>query len=152
MGLSEEQACQKEQELIKLYDSKNKGYNLTDGGDGTKGYHHTAITKKKISKSQKKNNHQKKTLQINEWNQTHRAEHSVIMKQRWENQEFKAEMAEKHKKKVVCITTGEIFNSINDAAKFAGISPSGISKCLKGIQQSAGKHPITKVKLQWKYL
>ena len=60
-GLSEEQACQKEQELIQFYDSKNKGYNLTDGGEGTKGYHHTASTKKKISISQKKNNHMKKT-------------------------------------------------------------------------------------------
>ena len=38
------------------------------------------------------------------------------MKNRWENLDFKYEMAEKHKKKVVCLTTGEIFNSINEAA------------------------------------
>lgn len=38
------------------------------------------------------------------------------MKNRWENLDFKYKMAEKHKKKVVCLTTGEIFNSINEAA------------------------------------
>ena len=94
----------------------------------------------------------KKTQQINEWTKNHREEHSTMMKSRWENEKFKAEMANKHKKRVLCIITGEIFNSVNDAAKFAGVSASSISKCLKGVQQSAGKHPISKIKLQWKYV
>ena len=44
-------AKEKEQELIKFYDSKNSGYNLTDGGDGIIGYHHSEETKRKISNS-----------------------------------------------------------------------------------------------------
>lgn len=75
-----------------------------------------------------------------------------MMKTRWQDKQFKENMANKHKKKVLCITTGQIFDSINDAAQFAGVAASGISRCLKGVQQSAGKHPITKVKLQWKYV
>lgn len=75
-----------------------------------------------------------------------------MMKKRWKNENFKTTMAEKHKKKVLCITTGDVFNSVNEAAQFAGISPTGISKCLKGIQQTAGKHPVSKIRLQWKYL
>lgn len=50
-GLTEKEAKEKEQELIKFYDSKNSGYNLTDGGDGIIGYHHSEETKRKISNS-----------------------------------------------------------------------------------------------------
>lgn len=74
------------------------------------------------------------------------------MKDKWKDESFKKEMGDRYKKKVLCITTNKIFNSINEAADFANISPSGISKCLKGIQKTAGKHPITKEKLQWKYI
>ena len=38
---------------IALYDTFNKGYNATIGGDGISYYHHTEKTKRKISESQK---------------------------------------------------------------------------------------------------
>ena len=39
IGLTKAEACQKEQELISFYNSKAPyGYNLTDGGEGTRGY------------------------------------------------------------------------------------------------------------------
>lgn len=75
-----------------------------------------------------------------------------MMKKRWENDNFKQAMADKHKKKVYCVTTKQIFNSINEAAKFAHTSPSNISNCLRGKQLSAGKHPQTNIKLQWSYV
>ena len=61
--------------------------------------------------------------------------------------------SEKCKKKVMCITTGEIFSSINEASKKYNINNKGaISFCCKGKQHTAGKHPITKEPLKWKYI
>lgn len=41
-------------------------------------------------------------------------------------------------KKIFCIETNEIFNSINEAAKTIDISPSNISRCLAGRRKTAG--------------
>lgn len=51
-----EELKEKEKYWIKQYDSVNrdKGYNLTEGGDGTFGRMHSEETKKKMSDSQKK--------------------------------------------------------------------------------------------------
>lgn len=60
-----------------------------------------------------------------------------------------------HGKLVYCITTDMYFSSIVDAAKWAGIkSKSNIRECCNGSgrYKSAGKHPITGEKLQWKYV
>ena len=52
-GLTQEEACNKEYELIKKYDTTNplKGYNSCDGGGVTVGYHHTKESKEKMSKA-----------------------------------------------------------------------------------------------------
>lgn len=34
---------------IKIFDSKNNGYNMTEGGDGSKGCHPSIETRRKIS-------------------------------------------------------------------------------------------------------
>ena len=49
--LTKEDACLKEQELIKQYNTMdiNYGYNLCEGGNLTLGYHHTKETKEKMS-------------------------------------------------------------------------------------------------------
>lgn len=52
-NLSEEEARKLEKEYIIKYNSKNNGYNLTDGGEGASGYSHSSETKKAISKSMK---------------------------------------------------------------------------------------------------
>lgn len=57
--------------------------------------------------------------------------------------------SETNSQKIKCLTTGEIFNSQCEAARFYGIPQGNISKCLKGERKSAGKHPITKEKLIW---
>ena len=52
-NLTKEEACNKEYELIKKYDTTNplKGYNSCDGGGVTVGYHHTKESKEKMSKA-----------------------------------------------------------------------------------------------------
>lgn len=53
--LSKEEACLKEQELIKKYNTmdNNYGYNLCEGGNLTLGYHHTKEAREKMSESKK---------------------------------------------------------------------------------------------------
>ena len=48
------------------------------------------------------------------------------------------------KQKVQCVETGEVFNSISEAATITGILRQNISKCCRGVQKSAGGYV-------WKY-
>ena len=48
-SLSEERAKKLEIELIRHYKWMSISYNLTDGGDGWLGYHHSDVTKEKLS-------------------------------------------------------------------------------------------------------
>ena len=59
------------------------------------------------------------------------------------------ETIEKLSKKVTCITTGEEFDSIKDAAIHYNISQGNISSCCIGTRKHAGK--LNGVRLQWKY-
>lgn len=54
-------------------------------------------------------------------------------------------------RKVICITTGEIFNYIKEAGEKYNVHSTDISKCCKGKYKSAGKHPTTGEKLVWQY-
>lgn len=56
-------------------------------------------------------------------------------------------------KRLVRCTTGEVFNSIKEAADWVGLkSPSSLNVSLKKACRYAGKHPITGVPLQWEYV
>lgn len=56
-------------------------------------------------------------------------------------------------KKVICLTTGEIFDCIREAERKYGIANISITNCCKGYKhhKSAGKHPNTGEKMVWKY-
>ena len=56
------------------------------------------------------------------------------------------------KRKVKCITTGEIFNSLADAGRKYNIYGTDISKNCRGKQNYTGKHPVTKEPLKWEYI
>lgn len=55
-------------------------------------------------------------------------------------------------KKIICITTGEVFTTIKEASEKYNTSKQNICDCLKGRHKSAGKHPITGEKLVWEYV
>ena len=45
------------------------------------------------------------------------------------------------------------FDCINDASKWCGLTEgTSITRCCKGRRKTAGKDPVTKEKLQWKYV
>lgn len=52
---------------------------------------------------------------------------------------------------VQCLNTGEIFQTIREAARHYNTDAHGIKCCCDGIRISSGKHPITKEKLKWDY-
>lgn len=55
-------------------------------------------------------------------------------------------------RKVRCLNTGEVFNSIMDASRHYNIYRTTISQCCAGTRKSAGKHPITNEKMTWEYM
>ncbi|NFH81789.1 endonuclease [Clostridium botulinum] len=55
-------------------------------------------------------------------------------------------------KPVICITTGEKFESTKYAADKYNLPPTAITACCKGKYSYRGKHPVTGKKLVWKYL
>ena len=54
--------------------------------------------------------------------------------------------------KILCITTGEIFDCVLFAAEKYNTSRQNISGCLNRRQSFAGKHPITGENLKWEYI
>lgn len=55
-------------------------------------------------------------------------------------------------KKVKCLETDEIFDTVKEAANWCNIGHSDIAAYIRGKQKSAGKHPITNEKLHWEYV
>jgi group I intron endonuclease len=68
------------------------------------------------------------------------------------SQEQRKKMAEGNYKKVVCITTGEVFESLKDAAKVVGVNYTNITNCCRGRQKHAGRDKETGELFEWKYL
>lgn len=60
------------------------------------------------------------------------------------------------KRKVECIETGEIFETLTDASKWCNPNGSNlkshISEQIKGKRDYCGRHPDTKIKLHWRYI
>ena len=146
-NLSKEEACKLEIEKIKEFDSTNEenGYNYSTGGEsgssGVKqseetirkriqntnggvnpflGKKHTEETRKKMSaacKGRKRSEEDKIKI-------------SKKLKGVKKSEETKLRMKkaqEKNRKKVICLTTGIIYDSISDAAKAIGASNTNIT-------------------------
>jgi hypothetical protein len=56
-------------------------------------------------------------------------------------------------RKVKCLTTDEIFDSVKDGANFCKLKyMSSICACCRGKYKTAGKHPMTGERLVWQYV
>ena len=105
--------------------------NMNWGGKGgTSGMHHSEETKQKISESCKRK----------QFSEEHKKNISKSLKGRvvW------------NIKKVICVTTGKMFNSIKEAAIYYNVAGNTISFRCKGKRKHAGKLQDG-TPLQWKY-
>lgn len=55
-------------------------------------------------------------------------------------------------RKIKCVTTGQIFNTITDAEKFYNLSQGNVGKVCRGKANYAGRHPDTNEPLQWEFI
>ena len=143
---------------IKFFDCKRpNGYNLTDGGEGCRGYIVTAETRKKISESHKgkcgRICSEETKAKISAANKGHsvseksRAMMSAAHKGKKLSEETKAKMSasKKNKRTIICIEKEKIFESIADAARWANISACTIITACKNKNRTAGGY-------HWEYL
>lgn len=106
-NLSKEEACEKEQELIKYYDSTNrdKGYNITAGGE----YNSASVEgRKRISSANIGKTVSKKTrLQISKTKTGVPMRDDTKMKLSITRQKMHLHMTEEHKQKIIEANTGK---------------------------------------------
>ena len=145
--LTKEQACLKEQELIKEYNSMNRefGYNSTSGGDI---FTMNEETKQKISQAMIRNQNglghpcseEKKEKISNaqkgrKFTEEHKQKLSEAAKNRHVpcSEEKKQILKEKsHKKSVYCEELDKIFESVQECSRQSGIPATSISKLCNG--------------------
>ena len=185
-NLTKDEACQKEQELIKKYKSndRNYGYNLSEGGEsGSKGSHWIMSKEakeknrqahlgekngmygikgkdnpnygKQLSEETKRKMSEKLKGHIS-WNKgmkytkEQKNKISIATKKAMQNPEIRNKLHKKKTinkntwKKVVCVETNEIFESIIEASKNKKCKDSDISKVCKGKRKTCGGY-------HWRY-
>lgn len=143
-NLTKEEACWLEIELIREWDStnKNKGYNITKGGDGCNGLKHSEKTKHQLSKKMSGEN-----------NGMYGKHHTEEVKEKLRKIQLSLGFNNKNSVAIICITTMRIFPSLREGARFYNTHHSNISECCNknGRLKSAGKLEDG-TPLVWKYL
>ena len=146
-GLTKEQACLKEQELIKEYDLMNRefGYNSTSGGDI---FVMNEETKQKISQAMMGNQNalghpcseeKKKKIRDAQKGRKFTEEHKQKLSEAAKNrhvpcsEDKKQTLKEKsHKKPVYCEELDKVFESVQECGRQLGIPATNISKLCNG--------------------
>ena len=150
-GLDEQTAKQREVWLIALYQTQDRehGYNLTAGGEGVTGYHHTEEHKAKCSAVHMGNTNWLGRKHTEETKQRMSAA-QIGNKNNLGNKmsdETKAKIGLMHGKPVIKIYNGEeiaVYRSAREAARDMGMDSSGITRACCGKQKTVGG-------CQWRY-
>lgn len=168
-NLTEEEAKEKEIELIAEYKSSNSkyGYNASAGGESANGMIHSEETKERISRSLKG---RKSPMKGSHWNgeragennpfygKTHTEETRQKMKKSYKyniTEETKKKMSKNRKGKstgssnhksrsVICVNTGKIYATMKEAAEDTGANQCKISDVCRGARK-------TTAGMMWKY-
>lgn len=130
---TEQDAFEHEKLLISIF--KKQLVNLCDGGQGISGHVKSQESKNKVrnalkgkSLSKQRRKNISNSLKGRKLSQEHVKKLSVILEK----------LREKQKKKILCLTTQEVFLSVMDASRATGIDPSSIVKACKGILKKPG--------------
>ena len=120
----------------------NKGENLSEEtkrklSESHKGKKHFEEVKRKIGEA----------LKGREFSEERKKNISEALKGRKLSEEHKQKLS----KKVICVNTGKIFNSLKYASNYYNVPKGNISGCCRGELKSAGKLSDG-TKLQWKYV
>ena len=112
-GLTKQTACDLEQELISKYNTQDRdcGYNITNGGEY---FRHSEESKRKMSQNRKGKG-------LHAFSEEHRRKIKENHAGGYEN------------KKVRCVETDQIFESINAAARYMNKSKKMISNCCNNV-------------------
>lgn len=140
---------EKEKFYIKQFDSKNrdKGYNLTEGGDGTFGKMHSEETKEKIRQKAIGRKASEETKQ----------KMSEMRKGRPVSELTKQKTAERNALRAKAVLQFDVemnfiaeYPSISDAARATGLNRATIQKQLHGVSK-LGKRGSHLIKYIWRY-
>ena len=133
-GLDEVGAKSKEVELIAKWktNDRNFGYNMTVGGDGTKGHSPSSETRAKLSKARLKENLSEETLR----------RRSESLRGRVFSDEHKRKIGDGNSKAIEMFSKDgtyiRSFRSAHDAEIAIGVNHSHISQCCNGRRNSTG--------------
>ena len=153
-NLSFEEATQLEQEYIVALDSKNHGYNMTDGGEGFKGGKLSEESKQKLSekaKGRKLSEEAKKKLSIiRRGKSSVRKGTKLTNKQKqnisdgltkyFSNKENRKKRQERNSTKMLMQYDGIIYPSINELARFLGETSDTVFGYISGKYKIPQKH------------
>ncbi len=137
--------------IQKLSEAGFRLTNLSDGGDGNPGYKHTEESKQKIAKALKGN----KNSVGHQWtpNESFKQrcrernlgeKNPNFGKPRLKSTKLKIRTSQPNSRQVVCVETGEIFESLNEAGRQKQIAWQNIRAVCERERKKAGK-------LTWKY-
>lgn len=140
-NLNKEDACSKEIELIEFYKSNNPkfGYNISSGGEsGASGIVHTQESRDKNRKAHLGFKHTEETkIKIGQNGWTKKNKGNIVFSEEHKQKMRKAK--QKIARAIICIETGEIFQSICECARQLNLSKRNIGHVLKGRRKTYHK-------------
>ena len=153
-GLTEDEAKWLEIKMIAAHNTNNKryGYNVTDGGDGTKGVSMSEEARRKLSALYKGKPSVRKGIHLSEETRRKISESHKGIRPSQETIQKRSGKNNYGARSVICITTKRMFFTAREGSDFYNLNNrSGITQCCKGNRKSVGKLSDG-TKLVWRYL
>ena len=146
---TEQELDQKEMKWVAFYNCVTpNGYNLTKGSRKTIGYKHTKEAKEKMKKA-------RSTAYLGSGNPFYGKHHSEEQKKKWgeirkglnhlTEEQIKNLRKSHFTKAVLCVETGEVFDTIKTAAEKYNIVATHITRVCRGRRKTTGGY-------HWKYV